>query len=589
MNRSLTASLLALARLYPWVVPALVVLGLLASLAEGIGIGLLIPVLDDVVGDGNAGAASSPLAAQLQALTGWIPPDQRLWVLGTMIATLVALKTVLMVANNGVSVWVSSRLGHDLRVRLGNAMLHADYAYVTRLEQGRVVNLFENQSDRAAEAMTLFANFVSAASTVLVFALLLALLSWQLALVVLAVVLPVSLFVRSMTRSANRLGTRLVEACALLTSRVLEVVGSVRTIRLFGSEEAKGTAFAQASSGVRRAEFRANLVTGSIQPLVEFLYVPVFFAVLALALRAGIGLPVLFAFLALLYRLQTPLKRLDHLRVELSTHAAAFHAFENLLAETALRPSHSGRQAIERFSDRIEFENVSFAFEGSDAQALRQVEFTIRRGTVVALVGRSGSGKSTLVNLLCSLYTPTDGRILVDGIALSDLDVHAWRRLIGLAGQDADLLTGTVRDNVTLGRPDASEEQIAEALRLAHATEFVAALPQALDTEVGPRGASLSGGQRQRIALARAFLRAPDLLILDEATNAVDSITETEIQAAIEALSERCTILVIAHRLATLHKADEVVVLDAGRVVQRGSPQQLLAVEGLLARQYALE
>ena len=167
--------------------------------------------------------------------------------------------------------------------------------------------------------------------------------------------------------------------------------------------------------------------------------------------------------------------------------------------------------------------------------------------------------------------------------------MRAWRRRIGLAGQDADLLTGTVRDNVTLGRPDASEEQIAEALRLAHATEFVAALPQGLDTEVGPRGTTLSGGQRQRIALARAFLRAPDLLILDEATNAVDSVTEAEIQAAIEALSERCTILVIAHRLATLHKADEVVVLDAGRVVQRGSPQQLLAVEGLLARQYALE
>ena len=416
MNRSLTASLLALARLYPWVVPALVVLGLLASLAEGIGIGLLIPVLDDVIGGGNAGAASSPLAAQLQALTGWIPPDQRLWVLGTMIAALVALKTVLMIANNGVSVWVSSRLGHDLRVRLGDAMLHADYAYVTRLEQGRVVNLFENQSDRAAEAMTLFANFVSAASTVLVFALLLALLSWQLALVVLAVVLPVSLFVRSMTRSANRLGTKLVDACAVLTSRVLEVVGSVRTIRLFGSEHVKGTAFAQASNGVRRAEFRANLMTGSIQPLVEFLYVPVFFAVLALALRAGIGLPVLFAFLALLYRLQTPLKRLDHLRVELSTHAAAFHAFESLLAEAALRPAHSGPQPIERFSDRIEFERVSFAFEGTDAQALRQIEFTIQRGTVVALVGRSGSGKSTLVNLLCGLYTPTDGRILVDGV-----------------------------------------------------------------------------------------------------------------------------------------------------------------------------
>jgi len=589
MKRSLTASLLALARPYPWVVPALVALGLLASLAEGIGIGLLIPVLDEVIGGSSAGASSSPLARQLQALTSWIPPDHRLWGLGAMIAGLVALKTVLMIANNGVSVWVSSRLGHDLRVRLGDAMLHADYAYVTRLEQGRVVNLFENQADRAGEAMTLFANFVSAASTVLVFGLLLAVLSWQLALVVLAVVLPVSLFVRAMTRRASRLGRTLVDACALLTTRVLEVVGSVRTIRLFGSEDAEGRAFAQASNEVRRAEFRANLMTGSIQPLVEFLYVPVFFAVLVQALHAGIGLPVLFAFLALLYRLQTPLKRLDHVRVELSTHAAAFQSFDSLLAEAARRPARSGRQPIGRVADHIEFEKVSFAFEGSDAQALREVSLTIRRGTVVALVGRSGSGKSTLVNLLCGLYTPTGGRILVDGMALADLDVRAWRRRIGFAGQDADLLTGTVRHNVALGRPDASEVQIAEALRLAHATEFVAALPLGLDTEVGPRGATLSGGQRQRIALARAFLRAPDLLILDEATNAVDSVTEAEIQAAIDELATRCTILVIAHRLGTLHKADEVIVLDAGRVEQRGSPRDLLAAEGLLARQYALE
>ena len=589
MNRSLVASLLALSRPYPWVVPALIVLGLLASFAEGIGIGLLIPVLDDVIGGESSGEASGPLAQGLHAVTAWIPPGQRLPVLGALIVGLVALKTVLMIANTGVSNWVSSRLTHDLRVRLANAMLHSDYAHVTRLEQGHVMNLFGSQAYRAGEAITMFANFVSAASTVLAFGVLLALLSLRLAVVVILVVVPVSLFVRLMTRRARRLGQALLDAGAALSTRALEVVGSIRTIRLFGGEESQGRAFTRASNAVRRAEFRTGFTTGSILPLVEFLYVPVFFAVLALALHSGISLAVLFAFLALLYRLQAPLKRLEHLRVQLSACAAAFESFDRLLAEAAANPVRSGRAPVERFTDSIRFENVSFTFRGSGSSALHAVSLDIRRGQVVALVGRSGSGKSTLVNLLCGLYPPSAGRILVDGVPLADIDVRSWRRCIGFAGQDADLLTGTVRDNVAFGRPGANDAQIEEALRLAHATEFVAALPRGLDTDVGPRGTTLSGGQRQRIALARAFVRAPDLLILDEATNAVDSITEAEIQDAIDALSEQCTILVIAHRLGTLHKADEVVVLDAGCVVERGPPQRLLAAEGLLARQYALE
>ena len=588
MNRSLAESLVALARHYPWLVPVLVALGLVASFAEGLGIGLLIPVLDEVIG-AHGGQSSGPLATSLQTLTAWIPDDQRLWMLGAIIVALVALKTVLMIANAGVSMWASSRLGHDLRLRLGHAMLHSDYGYVTGLDQGRVVNLFESQSDRAGEAMTLFAGFVSAACTVLVFVLLLALLSWQLTLVVVAVVLPVSLFVRAMTRRASGLGRALLGACATLTTRVLEVVGSVRTIRLFGGEDQEARAFAQASNGVRRAEFRAGLMTGSIQPLVEFLYVPVFFAVLALALRSGTSLAVLFAFLALLYRLQTPLKRLDHLRVELSTRAAAFESFVQLLAEAAERPARSGHIPAGPLTDSVVLEGVDFAFAGAQVPVLSGVSLTIRRGTVVALVGRSGSGKSTLVNLICGLYQPTAGCIRIDGVALADLDVRTWRRRVAFAGQDADLLEGTIRDNVAFGSPEASEADVREALRLAHASEFVAALPNEIDTEVGPRGASLSGGQRQRIALARAFLRAPDLLILDEATNALDGITEAAIQDAIDTLSRRSTILLIAHRLDTLRKADEVIVLEAGRVAERGPPQRLLAAEGLLAGQNAPE
>jgi subfamily B ATP-binding cassette protein MsbA len=589
MNWRLPRSLLALARPYPWVVPTLVVLGVLASLAEGIGIGLLIPVLDDVIGGPPGRSTAGPLAQWLSAVTAWIPADYHLPVLALLIVVLVAIKTALMIANTGVSAWIDGRVAHDLRVVAADRMLDADYALVASLDQGRLVNLFEHQTDRVGVAMTLFANLLGAACTVLVFVSLLALLSWQLALLVLAVVLPVSLFVRTMTRRANQLGTTLVRTCSALSTRILEVVNSVRTIRLFGGEGSEARKFTAASDDVRRAAFRMGLLTGTIQPTVEFMYVPVFLAVFGYALHAGIGLPTLFAFLALLYRLQTPLKRLDHVRVELSAHAAAIEEIGGLLREADAHPAPSGAIPFERLHEGIEFDQVCFGYAGGAAPALFEVSLRMRRGEVVALIGPSGAGKSTLVNLLCRLYEPTAGRILVDGAPLSQFDTRSWRSRIAFAGQDADLLLGTIRENIAFAAPGASDEQIRQAIRLAHAASFVDALPAGLETEVGPGGRKLSGGQRQRIALARAFIRQPDLLILDEATNAVDSVTESEIQAAIDALAGRCTILIIAHRVGTLRRADRVVVLDGGRVVEQGPPEQVMAAEGVLERQNVLD
>jgi subfamily B ATP-binding cassette protein MsbA len=567
----------------------MVTLGLLASIAEGFGIGLLIPILDEVIGPRGSGDEPGLLAEQLAGLSDWIAPEYRLIVLGGAVIFLVALKTVIMIANTAVSAWVSSRISHDLRVAVADRVLRSDFAFVSAQEQGRLVNMLETQAYRLGEAMTVLGGLISAACAVVVFAVLLSLLSWQLALLVIAVILPVSFFVRAMTRRSRRLGERLVAAHSVLSARVLEMIGSMRTIRLFNGEPAEADRFARASDKVRRSIFRTGMLTGAIQPSVEFLYVPVFLVVLGYSLGMGIGLPVLFAFLALLYRLQTPLKRLDHARVALSSYRMAVEDLHDFLESSDRHPARTGRRQSLPIAEGIEFDHVSFQYAGAAEPALKDASLRIHRGDVVAITGASGSGKSTLVNLLCRLYEPTAGRILVDGVPLTELDARSWRDHVGFAGQDADLLDGSIRENVALGAPDAPDQAIERAIDQANASAFIATMPAGLDTRVGPRGRNLSGGQRQRIALARAFVRQPDLLILDEATNAVDSVTEAEIQQAIDALAGRVTILVIAHRLGTLRKADHAIVLEAGRIVEQGAPDEVLGAGGLLARQYALE
>jgi subfamily B ATP-binding cassette protein MsbA len=243
---------------------------------------------------------------------------------------------------------------------------------------------------------------------------------------------------------------------------------------------------------------------------------------------------------------------------------------------------------VARFEREIAFDRVSFRYGDGDL-VLRDISFTLQKGQVVALVGPSGAGKTTLADLVPRFHDPTSGRILMDGVPLTRIGRRSLRALMGVVSQDTVLLNDTVRANIAYGSPGASVEQIEAAAQAANASGFIATMPQGLDTVLGERGTRLSGGQRQRIAIARALLRDPPILILDEATSALDTESERLVQQAIERLMQDRTVLVIAHRLATVRDADEIVVLDAGRVVQRGSHEELLRAAGLYRRLYDLQ
>jgi ATP-binding cassette, subfamily B, bacterial MsbA len=580
-------SLREFTRPYAWAIPVLVVLNLAASLAEGLGIGLILPLLDSFLQQPGDTEPSGPLAVLLRDVAQFVGADRAILVLSALIVGLVGLKTMILALDAVVSTGVIARAMQDLRSALCRQLLAVSYEYFSREPQGKLINLLDTQTYRASEALRALTVLIGSLCTAVVFGTLLLLLSWQLALVVVALVAPVSLVIRQLAVRAHSWGEQLVKSYSALSERILELLVSMRTIRIFNREELEAQRFDAAAQDVKRAYRRTELINQLLPVLVEFLYVPVFVAVLAIAWYLQIGVPTVLVFMLLLYRLQNPLKQLNASRVMLASRAAGIRDLQDLLDESDKPYLRSGSQQFEKLREGIEFDRVTFSYLGSETATLRDVSLTLRSGSVNAIVGDSGAGKSTLINLLCRLHDPQSGAVRADGRDLRESDLRSWRSRIAFAGQDAELLSGSVRFNITYGVDDATDEAVTEAARIAQAHEFIAQLPAAYQSEVGPGGSRLSGGQRQRIALARAILRQPDILILDEATNAVDGVTEMAIQAAIERLADHTTVVLVAHRLNTLKRAQHVVVMSRGRVVQEGAPHELLAVPGPLAELYA--
>lgn len=588
MNTEVVRTLLEFTRGYRWTIPLLVVLSLLAALAEGLGIGLLIPLLDTMLGD-SPSAPSGPLAELMQTFATDADPGERILLLAVGMVAVVACKTVILIANAAVATRVNGQIIHDLRVRLCRQLFEVSYAFFASRDQGQVLNTVETQTYRTSQALTYLVSLIATASMIAMTLVLLVLLSWRLTLIVVLVVVPVSLLVRSAMKRGHRLGAEMVRAYSDMAGRVLELLGAMRTIRIFNREQTEVERFRKVSDAARQLYVKVEFLIAILPPVVEFLYLPVFLVVVGYAWLQGVGVPSLLAFMVLLYRMQPQMKRLEQARVGLSSNAAAVKEVADLLTRNDKPYIESGDRVFAGLESHIELDQVGFMYGTESEAGVVDVSLRIEKHDVLAIVGSSGAGKSTLVSLLCRFYDPQRGSIRVDGVPLDQFDLVSWRRRIGFAGQDATLVAGSIRDNIAYGSPDAEFEEIVAAARAAHAERFILEMPGGFDATVGPHGEGLSGGQKQRIALARAILSEPDLLILDEATNAVDNVTELVIHKTIANLARKCTIVIIAHRMNTLRLANRVVVMEEGRIVEQGAPDEVLQRDGLLARLQALE
>lgn len=559
-----------------WLVPVLVGLGLLAFFFEGMAIYLLLPLLETLAGGGSSdlGFQKNILIGFMNTGTAGLAPETRRFVLVAAIVICIFLKGMSALASYIAYSYAGARFGDDIRRTTFGAILRADQSFLDQQEPGALLNTLATETWRLSQALQALAQMILNACAVVIFLTLMLALSWQMTIAVGMGVLIILAIVYLSTLPAKKAGEDAVVANQELASRISEGLAGLRTIRLFAREAGENARFAQASDGVRRKFLRMEILSAIPAPFMEVLFA-LLLGLLLIGYQAG-ELPYLIVFLALLLRLQPHAGALMHARVTLLTLAGSLDNVATMRAMARQQSLISGAIMAPPVMREIALENVSFRYAGSPQNALSAVSFTIPVHKTTAIVGASGAGKSTILGLLTRLADPVSGAILVDGQDLRGFDIGSWRRRIASVPQDVFLFNASIRENIAYGRPDATPEEICAAARAAHAEEFITALPQGYDTIVGDRGARFSGGQRQRLALARAFLTNPDILILDEATNALDSRSERFIQDALTELAGRFTVIVVAHRLSSILRADNVIVLEGGQVTETGPPKALL-------------
>jgi subfamily B ATP-binding cassette protein MsbA len=570
-----------ISRRYAWAVPVVALLSFLATTLEGLGIGVLIPLMGTLLS--TQPSEPSGLWASITRLTGTTDPNVRLAVFGMTILGFVVLKSIAQAINTMFIAWIDGRAGNDIRAALSLQLFTVGFPFFLGEDRARLLNILSSEAWRVSDALrTRFRILVDAVSA-LVFTGLLLVINWKLTVIVAVGAIVIRTIQVNFVRRVQTMSDAVSSSNVLLAERMVRTIDAIRAIHVFNQEEREHRNFVSASEEVRRSLFQIEHLSAIAWSILEVALAVLFVGLLIGAHLAGTPFPILFTFMVVLYRFQPLIRGLSGANIALAATEASVREVEWLLNPADKPPPPRGAISFSHLSGPIIFDTVSFSYgSGGTAPAIHRLSFTLNQGRTTALIGLSGSGKSTIVALLCRLLEPTEGRILVGGSPLDDLNPRSWRARLGLAGQDVDLIDGTIRENIDYGDPGADLSAIVEAARLADIHEFIDGLPDGYNTRVGTRGLGLSGGQRQRVGLARAFLRRPDVLILDEATNAIDGLSEAAILSLIRNSGWKPTTLVVSHHASTLAFCDDGVVIDRGTLVESGPLRELAASRQML-------
>ena len=513
---------------------------------------------------------------------GFQTPDQRLiWAIPLGIVLLFTLRGVLSFCTNYLMTWISTRLVIDLRRQLFAKILKLPTQAFHEQSGGKLISRVIYDTDNVNQAATnVLVTLIREALTAISLLAYLLYLDWKLTLIILCIGPLIALILKGMSLRIRAASRASFEAIRAMAHTIEETANSHKAIKIFAGQDQLSTRFFMNTERFRRSMMREAIPASSLTPVTHIVASVAVAGIIYLALNqstgeAGASAGGFISFIAALLLLISPIKQLTAINPVLQRGLAASESIFSLLDSPD--ELDSGSREMGGARGVIDFDHVSFSYPGAEQMALKDVSFHIDAGQTVALVGASGGGKTTISSLLPRFYRPTSGQILLDGVDINAFNLNSLRHHIALVSQDIELFNDSVESNIAFGAQNTfAREDVIAAAKAAYAWDFIQQLPEGLDTFIGEDGAKLSGGQRQRIAIARALLKNAPILILDEATSALDTESERQVQAALITLMKGRTTLLIAHRLSTIEHADNILVLDQGRIVECGTHQELL-------------
>jgi subfamily B ATP-binding cassette protein MsbA len=477
----------------------------------------------------------------------------------------------------------------SLRKRIFEQLEAQTLNYFNHKKSGELVNILTNEMERIRQLVGGIAFFITRSFAIVVYSASLFMLSWKMSIVAILLFSLVAVGLSTLNKQIRERSFGITKANDNFTSRTLEFIQGIRTIHAFSTQEFERKRYYEASEKIVNTVKSIDVIALVVKPVAESVSTLILISMIIVALVTGLmKVSALLTFFFVLFRIIPMTQDLNGVVAFLTTQAGAVENIKNLLKTDDKIYFQNGTIKFPGLKRSIDLVSVDFDY-GLNQRVLHNITLSIKQGEMTALIGSSGAGKTTLADLIPRFHDASDGYIYIDEVDIRKFEINSLRRQIAVVSQDTFIFNTSVWKNIAYGTPKVTETEIKEAARLANALEFILEMPEGFNTQLGDRGVRLSGGQRQRIAIARALLRNPEILILDEATSALDSVSERLIQESLEKLSAGRTVIAIAHRLSTIAKANKVVVLEQGRIVEQGKYQELLEQKGKLWQYHQMQ